>query len=159
MPSMCTFGASRDSAVGIATACELDDREVGVRVPMSSRPALGSTQPPIQSVPGVLSPRVTIPRTPSWRSAKLVKHRDNFTFYVSVHSRLNIVVFLHCHYKFRPNRPSSGVQVVIKGSAAHCNAVFFVLFGCLGLLRLCRLTICINFGVLELQVFVLPVLY
>jgi hypothetical protein len=29
-------------------------------------------------------------------------------------------------YVFRPNWPSSGVQVVmVKGSAAHCNAVFF----------------------------------
>jgi uncharacterized membrane protein len=27
---------------------------------------------------------------------------------------------------FQPNHPSSGVQVVVvKGSAAHCNAVFF----------------------------------
>jgi hypothetical protein len=31
------------------------------------------------------------------------------------------------HYTFRPNWPSSGVQVVmIKYSAAHCNAVFFL---------------------------------
>jgi hypothetical protein len=29
-------------------------------------------------------------------------------------------------YTFRPNWPSSGVQVVtVKDSAAHCNAVFF----------------------------------
>jgi diacylglycerol kinase len=26
---------------------------------------------------------------------------------------------------FRPNWPSSGVQVVVTESAAHCNAVFF----------------------------------
>jgi hypothetical protein len=60
--SSCT--SSRDSAVGIATGYGLDDWEVGVRVPgrvknfhfsMSSRPALGSTQPPIQWVLGVLS--------------------------------------------------------------------------------------------------------
>jgi hypothetical protein len=25
-----------------------------------------------------------IPHTPSWRSAKLVKHRDNFTFYSEI---------------------------------------------------------------------------
>jgi hypothetical protein len=31
------------------------------------------------------------------------------------------------HYMFRPNRPSSGVQVImVKDSAAHCNAVFFL---------------------------------
>jgi hypothetical protein len=30
------------------------------------------------------------------------------------------------HYVFRANWPSSGVQVVmVKYSAAHCNAVFF----------------------------------
>jgi hypothetical protein len=30
------------------------------------------------------------------------------------------------HYMFRPNWPSSGVQVVmVTDSAAHCNAVFF----------------------------------
>jgi uncharacterized membrane protein len=30
------------------------------------------------------------------------------------------------HYMFLPNRPSSGVQVVVvKDSTAHCNAVIF----------------------------------
>jgi hypothetical protein len=55
----------RDSVVGIASGYGLDDRGVGVRVPVesrifftSSRPALGSTQPPIQWVPGALSPGV-----------------------------------------------------------------------------------------------------
>jgi hypothetical protein len=70
----------------------------------ASRPVLGSTQPPIQWVPGVLSPRVkqqgheadhsplssaevrnggAIPPLTcmsSWRSAYLLRHRDNFTF-------------------------------------------------------------------------------
>jgi hypothetical protein len=52
------FNSSR-SAVGIATEYGLDDRGVGVRIPessriknflfsTSSRPALGSTHPPIQ---------------------------------------------------------------------------------------------------------------
>jgi hypothetical protein len=45
----------------------LDDRAIGVRSPAGakifrvtsvSRPALGSTQPPVQWVPGVLSPGV-----------------------------------------------------------------------------------------------------
>jgi hypothetical protein len=51
---------SRGGIVGIATGYGLGDRGVGVRVPVgstissqSSRPALGSTQPPIQWVPGV----------------------------------------------------------------------------------------------------------
>jgi hypothetical protein len=50
---------NRDGVVGIATGYGLDDR---VRVPVgprifstSSRPALGSTQPPIQCVPGAVS--------------------------------------------------------------------------------------------------------
>jgi hypothetical protein len=53
---------SRDSVVRIATSYGLDDRGVGVRVPVgsrifskSSRPALGSTQTPIQWVRGALS--------------------------------------------------------------------------------------------------------
>jgi hypothetical protein len=45
----------------------LDDRAIGVRSPAGakdfslfsvSRPALGPTQPPVQWVPGVLSPRI-----------------------------------------------------------------------------------------------------
>jgi hypothetical protein len=55
--------SSRDSAVGIATGYWLDDQGVGVPVKnfyfsMSSKPALGSIQLPIQWVPGVLSPWV-----------------------------------------------------------------------------------------------------
>jgi hypothetical protein len=55
----------RDSVVGIATGYGLGDGGVAVRVPVgsrlfstSSRLALGPTQPPIQWVPGVLSPGV-----------------------------------------------------------------------------------------------------
>jgi hypothetical protein len=83
---------NRDSSVGIATGYGLDDRGVGVRVAVgsrifstSSRPALGSIQPPIPRVPGVKlqgreaehSPTQLVPRsrkygcihTLSWRSA------------------------------------------------------------------------------------------
>jgi hypothetical protein len=56
---------SRDSVVCISTGYVLDDRMIGVRVPIvsrifstSSRPAQGPTQPPIQWVPGALSPEV-----------------------------------------------------------------------------------------------------
>jgi hypothetical protein len=52
----------------------------------------------------------------------------NFGYY-------SLVVFLYWHYMFRPNRPSSGVKVVmIKEPAAHCRAVLCLLCGCLGLL-------------------------
>jgi hypothetical protein len=57
----------RDSEVGIAIGYGLDNRRVGVPSPgrvknflfsKSSRPALRSTQPPIQWVPGALSPGI-----------------------------------------------------------------------------------------------------
>jgi hypothetical protein len=75
---------------------------------MSSRPVLGPTQPPKQRVPKALSPWVKRPRreltthlqlmpksrkcgsiypllhTSLWRSARLVKHSDNFTFTFSI---------------------------------------------------------------------------
>jgi hypothetical protein len=99
---------SQDSTVGIATGYRLDNRQVGVRISVgseifsaSSRPALGSIQS-IQWVPEGLSPEVmwpgheadhslpasakvkkiwihtSPPHSPSWHSAELVKHRDNF---------------------------------------------------------------------------------
>jgi hypothetical protein len=58
---------SRNDVVGITTGYRLDDGGVGVRVPVRSRifvfstlprPVLGPTQPPIQWVPGALSPGV-----------------------------------------------------------------------------------------------------
>jgi hypothetical protein len=58
----------RDSVVGLTTGYGLENRGVGVLelvgskiFSTSSRPALGSTQPPIQWVPGPLSPRVKQP--------------------------------------------------------------------------------------------------
>jgi hypothetical protein len=61
---------SQDSAVGIVTGYRLDDQEVEIRVPvgsrifispLSSRPALGPTQPSLQWVPEALSPGVKRP--------------------------------------------------------------------------------------------------
>jgi hypothetical protein len=58
---------NRNNVVDIATGYGMDDREVGVRVPVgvkdflfstSSRPVLGPTQPSVQWVPGSLSPGV-----------------------------------------------------------------------------------------------------
>jgi hypothetical protein len=65
----------RDSAGGITTGYGLEDRAVGIRVPvgsrifsMSSRPALWPTQPSIQWVPGPLSPMVKrLGREAEWR--------------------------------------------------------------------------------------------
>jgi hypothetical protein len=56
---------SRNSAVGIETGYGVDDQGVGVRVPVGSRifssprrpdRLWGSTQLPVQCMPGVLSP-------------------------------------------------------------------------------------------------------
>jgi hypothetical protein len=54
--------------IGIAAGYRPDDRGIGVRVPVgsrilstSSRPPLGPTQPPIQWVPGALSPGMKRP--------------------------------------------------------------------------------------------------
>jgi hypothetical protein len=64
------YRRGRDSAVGIATRYGVDNRGVGVRVPVgsniflfstSSRPVPGPTQPHIQWVPGALSPGVKRP--------------------------------------------------------------------------------------------------
>jgi hypothetical protein len=55
---------SRGNSVGLATRLRIDDRgsiPAGVRdflFSIASRPALGLTQPPIQCVPGALSPGV-----------------------------------------------------------------------------------------------------
>jgi hypothetical protein len=73
-----------------------------------------------------------------------------------------------CHYMFRPNRPSSGVQVVVmKESAAHCEAVLFLseykyfwlcgLTGCFYLVSLnncyARFCWCVVCGCLEYSCF------
>jgi hypothetical protein len=56
-------GRSQSSSVTIVSDYGLDDRVIGVRSPAGaegfssvSRPVLGPTQPPVQWVPGVLSP-------------------------------------------------------------------------------------------------------
>jgi hypothetical protein len=64
----CKNKGSRDSAVGIATGYGLDEQGVwsssggkNFHFSISSRPALGPTQPPIQWVPGALSSGVKGP--------------------------------------------------------------------------------------------------
>jgi hypothetical protein len=105
---------SRDSSVGIAPGCGLDDRGSRVRFPVGARNfslhhcvqnCSGAHQPPIQWVPGALPLGVKRPgretdhSPPSSAEVKnewsytstpqyafmtwcLVKHRDNFTFYL-----------------------------------------------------------------------------
>jgi hypothetical protein len=101
----CIFGRSRDSGVSIATVRGLDDRGVGVRVPVGSRIFSSPRRPdrlwgppnllsngcggsfpggeadhspllPMSRKCGSIHP---LPHTPSCRSALLVKHRENFT--------------------------------------------------------------------------------
>jgi hypothetical protein len=57
----CDFTRNLDNVVGITTGYGLDDRGIGVTFSCRADPALGSTQPPIQWVPGALSPGVKRP--------------------------------------------------------------------------------------------------
>jgi hypothetical protein len=60
------------------------------------------------------------------------------------------LLFIVYHSMFRPNWPSSGVQVaVIKESAAHCNAVLLFLLNCLGLFLVMWVNQLLYLGVLE----------
>jgi hypothetical protein len=83
------FG-SRDSAVGIATGYGLDDQGIGVRVPVRSRifitsssSAVGSTQPPIQGVPGALSPGVKRTRSEADHSPPAIEKVKKIWIYTS----------------------------------------------------------------------------
>jgi hypothetical protein len=89
---------SLDSSVGIATGYGLDDRGVGVRVPesvknflfsTSSRLALGSTQPPIQWLPGALSPGLK-------RQGREVDHSPP----TSAEVKKNVDLYIHSPYAF-----------------------------------------------------------
>jgi hypothetical protein len=80
------------SSVGIATGYGLDDRDVKSSSPgrdknflfsMTSRPALGSTQPPIQLVPGALSPGVKRPRREAHRSPAVSAEVKKMLIYTS----------------------------------------------------------------------------
>jgi hypothetical protein len=99
---------SQDSTVGIAISYWLDDRGVkNSHFSMSFRPALGSTQLPIEWVPGAISPVIKwpgretdhsqlvprsrkrgsihpLPYTPSRHSAYLVKYGNIFTFFLVI---------------------------------------------------------------------------
>jgi hypothetical protein len=80
---------SRDSVVGIATSYGLDDRGVGVRVPVGS---LGSTQPPIQWVPGALSTGVNRPGREADHSPPTSAEVKKMWIYTSTPIRLHGVV-------------------------------------------------------------------
>jgi hypothetical protein len=64
-PEFIIFESSRENSVGTATGFGLEfDSQQGQDIFLYSkvsRPAMGSTQPPIQWVPGVFSPRVKRP--------------------------------------------------------------------------------------------------
>jgi hypothetical protein len=82
---------SRDSVVGIATAYRLDDRGVGVRVSVGSRifssprrpDGLWGRQPPIQWVPGALSPGVKRPWLEADHSPPVSAEVKKVWFYTS----------------------------------------------------------------------------
>jgi hypothetical protein len=89
-----------------------------------STPALEPTQPPIQRVPGALSPGVKrlgdeaghsppciakvknggaippLPHMPSWHGTLLIRHRDNFTFTFMIN--LHHLQYLTLGSRFKP---------------------------------------------------------
>jgi hypothetical protein len=119
---------SRHSIVGIATSYGLNDREVGYRVAVGSRIFSSPNSPDrLWDPPSLLSsgyrglfPRVVkltthlqlvprsrkcgsihpLPRTPSWRCAYLVKHRDNRIYSTTILSGFNdlLLIFSTCKY-------------------------------------------------------------
>jgi hypothetical protein len=81
-----TAKRSWDSVVCIVTGCGLDDRGVEVRVLVgSSRPALGSIQPPIQWIPGALSPGVKRPGRKAGHSPPASAEVKKMWIYTSAH--------------------------------------------------------------------------
>jgi hypothetical protein len=93
LASNATYAQSRDSAIGVATGYGLNDRgsEFESRQGqefyffMSSRPALGPTQPPIQWVPGALSPGVKRPGREADHSPPTNAEVKKMWFYISLH--------------------------------------------------------------------------
>jgi hypothetical protein len=84
---------------GIATSYGLDDRGIGVRVPVGSRifsspdrPALMSTQPPIQWVPGIYPREVKRPGREVDHSPSTSAEVKKMWIYTSTPIRLNGVV-------------------------------------------------------------------
>jgi hypothetical protein len=90
--------------------------------------------------------------TSGGRSVGIVRLRNKsteFFFWVQRRSIFDQLFSVYWRYIFRPNRPSSGVEaVVIKESAAHCNAVSFLSCGSsdswvCGLVRCCYARVCL----------------
>jgi hypothetical protein len=86
---------SRDSSVGIATGYGLDSRGVGVKSPgrdkkflfsTSSRPALGTTQPPTQWGAGALSLGVKLPGREADHSPPTIVEFRIMWVYTSIHT-------------------------------------------------------------------------
>jgi hypothetical protein len=132
---------------------------VGSRIFSSSRrldrPALGSIQPPIPWVPGALSPgcngrgvkltthlqlvprsrkRGSIhppPHASSWHSAQLVKHRNNFTFYLRVITGkiyLCVMYFYRHYFMFKHISIEANVRLLLYEVARYFAPVRPVYF-------------------------------
>jgi hypothetical protein len=101
IPTITVLHGSRGSAICKATSYGLDDWGVGVRVPVgsriflfskSSRPALGSTQPPTLWVPGALS-RGKAAGAWSWPlTSNSCRGQENVDLYINSPIRLHGVV-------------------------------------------------------------------
>jgi hypothetical protein len=90
---------SRDSVVGIATGYGLEDRGVGVRVPVRStiffspgRPDRSGAQPLIQWVPGAVSPGLKRQEREADHSPPASAGQENVDLYIHSNIRLHGVV-------------------------------------------------------------------
>jgi hypothetical protein len=93
------YSRSQDSVVGIVTGYGLDDQGIGVRVLAGSRifsisrPALGSTEPPIQLLLGDLSPGVKrLGCEPDHSPPTSAKVQKNVDLYIHSPIRLHGIV-------------------------------------------------------------------
>jgi hypothetical protein len=117
-------------------------RGKNIHFSMSSRPVLGPTQPSVQWVPGVsfLGDKVAgawscllasgaelkktgcihpLPRTPSWRSAQLVKHRDNFLLLFLL-AKCDVWGYVGNKWRADLSRSSLCLQLLVVGGSTKC---------------------------------------
>jgi hypothetical protein len=104
---------SRDSVVSTVTGYGLDDRGVGVRVPIgsyifskSSIPVLGSTQLPNQWVPEAVSPGVKRPGCEADHYQLVPRSRKCGQLYVLPHYIIKFSIYLSSKFYFCPLGPS-----------------------------------------------------
>jgi hypothetical protein len=165
---------SRDSVVGIATGYVLDDRGVGVRVPVGSRIFSSPRRPDRLWGPrnllsngyrGALSRGVKmtthlqlvprprkcgsihpLPHTPLWCSAWLVKHKDNFTITNGIYV-IGVSGGKSKEHSWKPVTRLDTAKVLCPTAwCRHCNTYFRGVKWLSGELSAATVKICVDIG-------------